>query len=316
MTKQGTVPGIVLRYRSGFFTIEIAPHETVDCSLRGRLKRGPREGDIAALGDRVEITRLPEGTGVIESVAKRKSAFIRMAPGARGSEYQQVLLANPDQMLIVFACANPMPHLRMLDRFLVIAEKNGIPPIIVANKVDLVGKEEARLRYGLYEKIPYEVHYTSARTGEGVMELFERLKGRISALAGPSGVGKSSLLNAMMPGLGLAVSQVSEATEKGRHTTTHRELFRIDVPEGGFVADTPGLRMVALWDTEPEELDGYFPELCDLVQDCQFSDCTHREWEPGCAVRLAVEEGRVHPERYASYVHLRYGADEEEFDLT
>jgi ribosome biogenesis GTPase len=160
------------------------------------------------------------------------------------------------------------------------------------------------------------VHYTSARSGEGVQALFERLKGRISALAGPSGVGKSSLLNAMMPGLGLAVSQVSDATEKGRHTTTHRELFPIDVPEGGYVADTPGMRSIALWDTEAEELDGYFPELRGLVQDCQFSDCTHREWEPGCAVRLAVEEGRVHPERYLSYVRLRYGEEEDEFDLS
>lgn len=315
MTKQGTTTGIVLRYRSGFYTVEIASHETVECTLRGRLKKGPKEGDIAALGDRVEITRQPDGTGAIEHVAERKSAFFRMAPTARG-EYQQVLLANPDQMLIVFACANPMPHLRMMDRFLVIAEKAGIPPIIVANKMDLVGQEEARANFGMYEKIPYEVHYTSARTGEGVEALFERLKGRISALAGPSGVGKSSLLNAMMPGLGLAVSQVSDFTEKGRHTTTHRELFRIDVPEGGYVADTPGLRMIALWDTEPEELDGYFPELRDLVKDCQFSDCTHREWEPGCAVRQAVEEGRVHPERYLSYVRLRYGEDEDEFDLS
>ncbi|NSW53943.1 MAG: ribosome small subunit-dependent GTPase A [Anaerolineae bacterium] len=314
MAKQ-TTTGIILRYRSGFYTVETAPHETVECSLRGRLKKGPKEGDIAALGDRVEITRLPEGTGVIESVAERKSAFIRLAPSARG-EYQQVLLANPDQMLIVFACANPMPHLRMLDRFLVIAEKNGIPPIIVANKLDLVGRAEAETRFGLYQSIPYEVHYTSARSGEGVQALFERLKGRISALAGPSGVGKSSLLNAMMPGLGLAVSQVSDATEKGRHTTTHRELFPIDVPEGGYVADTPGMRSIALWDTEAEELDGYFPELRGLVQDCQFSDCTHREWEPGCAVRLAVEEGRVHPERYLSYVRLRYGEEEDEFDLS
>mgnify|MGYP001603056761 CR=1 FL=1 len=307
--KQPTQTGIILRYQSGFYTVQKDDKTEVTCTLRGRLKKGPKTGDIAALGDIVHFIMLPEGTGVIEKVEERKSAFIRLAPTPRG-EYQQVLLANPDQVLFVFACANPPPSLRMLDRFLVIAEKNEIKPIIVANKTDLVTPEEAKALFERYEDIGYEVHYTSDESGEGVQRLFDAIKGKMSALTGPSGVGKSSLLNRMMPGLGLAVAHVSDATTKGRHTTTHRELFPIDVPEGGYVADTPGMRGLALWDTEPEELDGYFPELKELVEYCQFSDCTHQSHEPGCAVHAAVEEGTVHPERYMSYLRLRYGDEE------
>ena len=134
----------------------------------------------------------------------------------------------------------------------------------------------------------------------------QRLTGRVSALAGPSGVGKSSLLNAVQPGLGLAVREVSAAFDKGRHTTNVRQLFLLE--GGGWVADTPGLRSLALWDTEPEELDGYFPEIAPLVAACQFSDCTHKS-EPGCAVRAAVEAGTVHPQRYDSYLRLRAGEE-------
>ena len=304
-----TEEGIVLTYSSGFFSVQTAEKEIVVCTLRGRLKKGRKIGDIAALGDRVQFTRLPEGTGVIENVAERQSAFVRMAPTPRGV-YQQVLLANPDQVVFVFACADPEPHRRMLDRFLVIAEKQEIPAVIVANKVDLLGMDKAKEIFGLYEEIPYPVFYTSTENDESVEALFAQLKGRISALTGPSGVGKSSLLNAMMPGLGLAISHVSDATAKGRHTTSHRELFPIDVPEGGYVADTPGIRGLALWDTEPEELDGYFPEMRNLVKYCHFNDCTHRKQEPNCAVRKAVEEGKVHPERYLSYIKLRYGEEE------
>jgi ribosome biogenesis GTPase len=230
-----------------------------------------------------------------------------MAPTPRG-EYRQIMLANPDQVVLVFACAQPEPHLRMLDRFLVICEKQELPPLIVANKVDLVGLEAAKQIFGVYTDLGYPVLYTSVATKEGVEDLRARLVGKISALAGPSGVGKSSLLNTIQPDLGLAVRTVSQTTEKGRHTTVVRQLFPL--VEGGYVADLPGLKSLALWDTEPEELDGYFPELRDLVSQCQFNDCTHRS-EPGCAVRRAVEAGQVTPARYDSYLRLRYGDDEE-----
>lgn len=297
-----TLAGLIIRSQSGFFTVYTEQGYIV-CQLRGRLKKGPRLGDIAALGDRVRVTRLPDGTGRIESVEARDRALVRLDPRPQGV-YQQVLLANPDQAVFVFACAQPRPHLRMLDRFLVIAEKQGIPAVIVANKVDLVGQADAKRLFGFYPGIGYPLIYTCAKTGQGVDELRARLTGKISALAGPSGVGKSSLLNAIQPGLGLAVQEVSKAVQKGRHTTVVRQLFPLEV--GGWVADTPGLRSLALWDTEPEELDGYFPEIAPLVAKCQFNDCTHR-FEPGCAVRAAVEAGKVHPERYESYLRLRAG---------
>jgi ribosome biogenesis GTPase len=302
MPQTPTEPGLIVRSQSGFFTVR-TENGPLTCRLRGRLKQGPRLGDIAAVGDRVQAARLPDGSGMIETVEPRTRALVRLDPRPQGI-YQQVILANPDQAVFVFACAYPAPHLRMLDRFLVIAEKQGIPAVIVANKTDLVGRERAEALFGFYPAVGYPVLYTCAKTGEGVAELRRQLAGKVSALAGPSGVGKSSLLNAVQPGLGLAVREVSEAFKKGRHTTSVRELFPLD--GGGYVADMPGLRALALWDTEPEELDGYFPELAPLVAHCQFSDCTHKS-EPGCAVRAAVEAGRVSPQRYESYLRLRAG---------
>ncbi len=277
------------------------------CRLRGRLKRGPRTGDILAVGDRVQISVQPDGSGMIEEIEERERMFSRMAPTPRG-EYQQIIIANPDQVILVFACAEPAPRLRMLDRFLIVAEQTDTPAAIVFNKVDLVGIDQARKMFGHYEDLGYPVLYTSVESGRGMAELEERLASKISALAGPSGVGKSSLLNVIQPGLGLIVRDVSESTRKGRHTTVVRELFPLD--GGGYVADTPGLKALALWDIEPEEVDGYFPELRDLVADCQFSNCTHMH-EPGCEVMAAVEDGRVHPERYDSYVRLRIGEEDE-----
>lgn len=302
------LPGWVTRMQSGFITVRTEQAGVVVCRLRGRLKKHRFEGDILAIGDRVQISLLQDGTGMIEEIESRERALIRMAPTPRG-EFRQVLLSNLDQVVLVFACAHPEPRLRMLDRFLVICEKQGIPPAIVANKVDLVGMETAQKTFGVYPGLGYPVIYASVKTGQGVEELHQHLIGKLSGLAGPSGVGKSSLLNAIQPNLGLAVRAISEATAKGKHTTVVREMFALN--EGGFVADLPGLKSLALWDTEPEELDGYFPELRELVAECQFNDCTHRV-EPGCAVRRAVESGRVSPERYESYLRMRFGDQEEE----
>lgn len=305
MSSTDLVPGWVVHLSSGFYTVQTSQGPVV-CQLRGRLKRLRAEGDVIAVGDRVQIRRLPDGHGVIEVIEPRQSALIRLDPRPQGM-YRQILLANIDQILLVFACAEPAPRLRMLDRFLVIAEKQSIPPIIVANKVDLVGMKQAEALFGIYQQIGYPVLYTSVKTCLGIDALSEQLRGKISGLAGPSGVGKSTLLNAIQPELGLAVREVSEQTSKGRHTTVVRQMFPLKM--GGYVADLPGLKALALWDTQPEELDGYFPELRELVANCQFSDCTHLH-EPGCAVREAVQTGRVNPQRYESYLRMRFGEEE------
>lgn len=294
--------GLIVRAQSGFFTVETGEGAVV-CGLRGRIKRGPRTGDLAAVGDRVRVRRLADGSGVIEEVEPRRRAIVRLDPRPLGV-YQQILLANPDQAVFVFACAQPRPRLRMLDRFLVIAEKQRIPAVVVANKIDLA--DDPRKIFGMYEDIGYRVIYLSAKTAAGMDELRAVLADKISTLAGPSGAGKSSLLNALQPGLGLAVNEVSAAMGKGKHTTVTRQL--IPLPGGGYVADTPGWKSLALWDTEPEEMDAYFPELAPLVAECQFSDCTH-EHEPGCAVRAALEAGKIYPERYESYLRLRAGQE-------
>ena len=299
------IPGRVIRLQSGFYTVE-TPQGTWVCKLRGRFKLEQKNGDVIGVGDCVQIRPLSDGTGVIEVIEPRHSELVRMDPRPRG-EYRQILLANIDQIVAVFACASPEPRLRMLDRFLVIAEKQGIPAVIIANKVDLVGMERAQELFSLYPPLGYPVIYTSVRQGIGLDEVRECLRGKISGLAGPSGVGKSSLLNAIQPNLGLAVREVSEASGKGRHTTVVRQLFRLEM--GGYVADLPGLRALALWDTQPEELDGYFPELRERVAQCQFSDCTHTT-EPGCAVLAALERGEIHPARYESYLRMRFGGEE------
>lgn len=303
--------GIVLKAQSGFFTVRTEAGDFV-CRLRGRLKKKRRTGDLVTIGDEVTITVQPDGTGMIDAVAPRRSALRRRAPSghgrggvrARASEREQVIIANPDQAVFVFACAQPEPHLRALDRFLVMAEASHLPALICANKVDLVTQEQAEAIFGLYPPLGYAVIYTSAKTGAGVPELRAQLSGKLSVLAGPSGVGKSTLLNALQPGLGLRAREISQATQKGRHTTVYPELLPLET--GGYVADTPGMRALALWDIEPEELDGYFVEIRPLVARCSFSDCTHLH-EPGCAVREAVENGSIARSRYESYCRMRLG---------
>lgn len=304
MTRAEWLDGLVVRAQSGFFTVALRDGRLLVCHLRGRLKKGRREGDLAAIGDVVQVSALTETTGMIESVAPRQRALIRLDPTPRGV-YQQVIIANPDQAVFVFACANPAPRLGMLDRFLVIAERQGIPALIVANKADLLGAEAAAAIFGVYPTLGYPVIYTSAVTNLGMERLRTQLTGKLSVLAGPSGVGKSSLLNALQADLGLQVRSVSQSTQKGRHTTVVRQLFPLE--GGGYVADTPGLKALALWDVMPEELDGYFPELRERVHLCLYNDCTHLPHEEGCAVRAAVDAGEIAPSRYRAYVNLRTG---------
>jgi ribosome biogenesis GTPase len=292
--------GRVIQAQSGFFTVN-TDSGVYTCQIRGRLKKGRKMGDIVAIGDWVQITVQDMESGMIEEVEPRQTVIYRMAPTPRG-EYQQIIIANPDQAVFVFSIAQPEPKLRMLDRFLVIAEREGVKSIVVCNKIDLTGMRVARNYFNRYQKIGYPVIYTSAIKGRGLNKLKRHLLGKTSLFAGPSGAGKTSILNAIQPGLGLEVKEVSEATQKGKHTTVSRKLVALS--GGGYVADTPGLKALDLWDITPEEVDGYFKEISGILKDCRFSDCTHTH-EPGCAVINAVKNKHIHPERYRSYLRLR-----------
>src|SRR5689334_20054085 len=226
MSASKSLTGLIIRAQSGFFIV--LNDETglpVTCQLRGKLKQGPRLGDIATIGDRVRFSLSGEDTGSINEILPRKTEIVRLDPRPQG-EYRQILLANADQAVFVFACAHPDPKLRMLDRFLVIAEKQRVPALIVANKVEMVGLERAKELFGFYPKLGYPVIYTSVKEDIGVNTLKTALRGKLSALAGPSGVGKSSLMNAIQPGLGLAVGEISVAMDKGKHTTNFRQLHQ------------------------------------------------------------------------------------------
>lgn len=294
------IRGQVIQAQSGFFTVKAADAIVV-CQLRGRLKKGRKLADIVAIGDWVIITEQEPGKGMIEKVEPRQNMLYRMAPTARG-EFKQIIIANADQAVFVFSVAMPEPRLPMLDRFLVIAERESIDIMIVANKIDLTGMGKAREYFERYQKIGYQVFYTSAEKNRGITKLKKHLINKISVFAGPSGAGKTSILNLIQPGLGLEVKKVSDANQKGKHTTVSRQL--VPLSGGGYVADTPGLKALDLWDITPEEVDGYFPEIHKALLNCRFSDCTHTH-EPGCAVIAAIKKNEIHPERYRSYLRMR-----------
>ncbi|MGD8812908.1 MAG: ribosome small subunit-dependent GTPase A [Anaerolineales bacterium] len=300
MSESRTLPGLIIRAQSGFFDVE-TERGVVVAQVRGRHRQAQQESDLLALGDRVRVQQHEDGTGTIEEIAERQRVLSRRAPGI---EREQVLVANLDLAIFVFSCAEPEPNLRMLDRLLVVAEEQQIPAAICANKIDLMSKRQAKRIFGIYEEIDYPVFYTSATKKRGIRNLRRALRSKISVFAGPSGAGKSTILNAVQPGLGLRTGDVSQVTGKGSHTTVVPRLAKLNC--GGYVADTPGVKAFALWDIEPEEIDGYFPEMKPLVEHCAFSDCTHMH-EPGCAILEALERGEIHPLRYDSYSRMRLG---------
>jgi ribosome biogenesis GTPase len=311
-----TESGLVIKAHSGFFTVHMDGASDVVCKAAGRLMKGKREEDVLAVGDRVKVEPIKsEGlvNGRIVEVMPRARALSRIDPimtargGKIGQEIRQVIVANPDLVAFVFACAEPDFHPRLLDRYLVGAEAQKLPALIVASKVDLVGLDAAREVFGVYERLGYDVVYTSTHPpspggGLGIDEFRSRLHNKISVLTGKSGVGKSSLLNALKPGLAKEVGRLSEAYKKGKHTTVVPELIQLD--ETSWIADTPGIRAYAIWDVQPEELDAYYREIAPLVSQCEFSDCTHTH-EPGCAVIKALNRGQISEPRYDSYVRLR-----------
>ena len=322
-----TVAGIVTNGTGGIWHVLGDDGQEYEAALRGRLKKsdtGRRaDGSIIrdtvysaahsvklAVGDKVRLERDErQRAWAIVEILPRKSRLARRAPG--GGKGERVIVANIDQVIVMFAAANPEPHPRMLDRFLVIAEANDLAACIVINKIELVGDRVAHDRFADYERAGYAVHFTSVKQRIGLAEVESALDGRISVVSGPSGVGKSSLLNALFPGLGLRVAEISASVNKGQHTTVGAFLHPLPAPANGAVVDTPGLREIGLWEFPIADLDSCFPELRGLRDQCKFSDCAHVT-EPGCAIRVAVDAGDVSRARYDSYIKLRNEIEEEE----
>jgi ribosome biogenesis GTPase / thiamine phosphate phosphatase len=313
--------GVVLEGTGGVWRVRTDAGETIDASLRGRLKKSDagrrRDGSLRrdtvrsaaeslklAVGDDVLLEPSARGSDwAIAEILPRRSALARRTPG--GGQGERILAANVDQVVIMFAVAKPEPHLRMLDRFLVIAEGNDLPARVIVNKIDLADSDEARERFRAYETAGYPVHYTSVKTGVGLTDVQASLTDCRSVITGPSGVGKSSLLNALFPGAGLRVGAISESVNKGRHTTVGALMLPLPGhgAGAGYVIDTPGLREVGLWALPPEHLDRCFPEIRALSPECRYADCRHVA-EPECAVRAAVDSGAVAEARYDSYCRL------------
>ncbi len=291
--------GLVVRFEGGFYMVQ-SGGESLLCTLVKRLRRGVRSAtNPLAVGDTVGFRDIGGAQGVIERIDERRNELVRTAPGRDALKH--VLAANLDLLLVVTALRSPPPNLARIDRFLLIAEQAEIPPAIVVTKLDEGTVDEADALFAPYPTIGYPVLLTSATTGDGISALRALLKDKISAVVGSSGVGKSTLLNAVQPGLQLRAGELGERTGKGRHTTTVADL--IPLTTGGYVADTPGLRGIEPFDLDPELLDEYFPEMRPLRDLCRFQPCSHIH-EPGCAVRAAVESGAIARNRYDSYVKL------------
>jgi len=291
--------GLVVRAHGGHYYIQ-ADQSLYDCTLRGKLKYGRSNSDIIVIGDQVLFTPEPGGYGTIIQVLPRKSAFSRCPPPPRRPG-EQVIVANPDQVLIVFAASSPPLNPLMLDRYLVACEAAGLKALIVINKMDEAQDTKTMELAALYRAIGYTVWPVSAVRGDGLSALHAQLYHKLTVVVGPSGVGKSSLLNAWWPELGLDTGEISYYHERGKHTTAVAELLRPE-PEI-YIADTPGLRQLRFWQVTPERLAELFVEFAPWRNDCRFEPCSHIS-EPDCAVRAAAERGDISSSRYSSYCRM------------
>ncbi|GIW81010.1 MAG: putative ribosome biogenesis GTPase RsgA [Gemmatales bacterium] len=294
------LPGRVISVHGLLNIVEAEDGRRYRCAVRRLLRTlATDERSPVTTGDRVWFRPAMGDEGLIESVEPRHGVLTRWSKGK-----EHVLVANVDQLVIVMSLVEPELKVHLIDRYLASAEQGGIAPILCLNKADLIDPVEVQPLIGLYSQLGVPTLLTSAQSGRGIDQLRELLRGRQSVFSGQSGVGKSSLLNAIQPGLQLRVREVSETTHKGRHTTTAAQLIRLDM--GGWVVDTPGIRQFRLWDIIPEEVEGFFVEFRPFVPLCAFPDCTHTH-EDRCAIKEAVERGQIHLSRYKSYLGMFAG---------
>ena len=304
--------GLVIKNTGSWYTVKTDDGQLIESKIKGNFRlKGIRSTNPVAVGDYVEIITNQEGTAFISAIEDRRNYIIRKSPNL--SKQSHILAANVDQALLVVTVNYPQTSTTFIDRFLASAEAYSVPVILVFNKHDLLSEEELhyeKMMCTLYETVGYKCVEISAETGEGVEQLFPILKDKISLLSGNSGVGKSTLINRLIPHASQRTSEISDAHKTGMHTTTFSEM--IELPGGGYLIDTPGIKGFGTFDIEKEELTSYFKEIFHFSKDCRFSNCTHTH-EPGCAVIKAVEDHFIAASRYQSYLSMLEDKDENKY---
>ena len=305
--------GLVIKNTGSWYTVLTDDGSTVDCKIKGNFRlRGIRSTNPVAVGDRVEIITNQEGTAFITEIEDRRNYIIRKSINL--SKQSHILAANVDQALLVITVARPETSTTFIDRFLASAEAYRVPVILAFNKTDTLTDDELhyqQMMISLYETVGYECLAISAATGDGVAALTEKLTGKITLLSGNSGVGKSTLINCILPDVNLRTAEISDAHNTGMHTTTFSEMLRLP-DQSGWLIDTPGIKGFGTFDMEREELTSYFKEIFEFSKQCRFSDCTHTH-EPGCAVIKAVEDHYIAQSRYQSYLSMLDDKDENRY---
>lgn len=304
--------GLVIKNTGSWYTVKTDDGQLIESKIKGNFRlKGIRSTNPVAVGDRVEIITNQEGTAFISAIEDRRNYIIRKSPNL--SKQSHILAANVDQALLVVTVNYPQTSTTFIDRFLASAEAYSVPVVLVFNKHDLLSEEELhyeKMMCTLYETVGYKCVEISAETGEGVEQLFPILKDQISLLSGNSGVGKSTLINRLIPHASQRTAEISDAHNTGMHTTTFSEM--IELPGGGYLIDTPGIKGFGTFDIEKEELTSYFKEIFHFSKDCRFSNCTHTH-EPGCAVIKAVEDHFIAASRYQSYLSMLEDKDENKY---